>query len=475
MAKRHSIWKFVILGLVIVLGIFFTFGSFPLAGSSYKYYKGFINAIPLGLDLSGGVSAVYRCSLSQTSNTDDLSGAIDSTVSRLESLLYDEGYSEATVVRQGSNKIRIEVPSLTNTDELFDIIGKPASLYITLKDNLNREDVQSYSGQLVSGEQIENVYVSYNQQDNVYGVVVDFNNDGSQAFSSITQSAASGDKKLYVYIGEDTPLQLTCEEQITGGSTFISGGSITDYESAKEYATMIMSGTFSATLELEDNSVVSATLGKDALMYGLIAAGIALFLVMVIMYIRYGHFGLLANVSLVVYILLMIFFLQAIPFIQLTLPGIAGIILSIGMAVDGNIIIFERIKEEYASGKKIPLSAKNGFKKAFWPIFDSNITTIFSSIILYFLGTASIKGFALTLLVGIVLSMFSTLVVTRFLVKWYLPLNSTKVKPLRLKRSKILNPDFDKPQLEDETEIAGIDERAEKEIVIGAEAKDEKV
>ena len=160
-------------------------------------------------------------------------------------------------------------------------------------------------------------------------------------------------------------------------------------------------------------------------------------------------------------------FLQAIPFVQLTLPGLAGIILSIGMAVDGNVIIFERIKEEYASGKKIPLSVKNGFKKAFWPIFDSNITTIFAAIILYILGTASIKGFAITLLLGILLSMFTTLVVGRYLVKWYLPFNSTNAKRLRLKRSKNLNPEC---VIVDES-IASQETASEEIIVEGGDEK----
>ena len=471
MSKKRSIWKFAILGIVVILGLILTFASFPIAGTDYTY-NGFMNAIPLGLDLSGGVSAVYEASLSNSSNTKDLNGAIESTVTRLENLLYDEGFSEATVVRQGSNRIRIEVPNLTDTDQLFDIIGKPATLYITLDNKLNVNNVGDYTGDILSGGQIKDVFVS-TQRDNsgslTYGVSLNFTSEGGTIFSNMTQAAASGDKVLYVYIGNDEPLQLRCESKIDGGSTFISGGSISDYQSAKDYATMIMSGTFNASLELIENNVVSATLGKDALLYGLIAAAVAIFIVMVIMYLRYGHFGLLADLSLVIYVILMMFFLQAIPFIQLTLPGIAGIILSIGMAVDGNIIIFERIKDEYASGKKVPLAVKNGFKRAFWPIFDSNITTIFASIILYVLGTASIKGFALTLLLGVVLSMFSTLVVTRFLVKWYLPLNSTNIKRLRLKRSKYLNDEADMP------EIVGEDSKAEAEIVVTEEAKNEKV
>ncbi|MDE6583451.1 MAG: MMPL family transporter, partial [Clostridia bacterium] len=156
-----------------------------------------------------------------------------------------------------------------------------------------------------------------------------------------------------------------------------------------------------------------------------------------LLWVRYGDFGFLAGVAMVIYLVLMLFFLQAISFVQLTLPGLAGIILSIGMAVDGTVIIFERFREEYKSGKKIPLSVKNGFKRAFWPIFDSNITTVATAIVLYILGTSSIQGFAITLLIGILLSMFMNLVILRFLVKWYLPLNSIKPKKLHLPKQQI--------------------------------------
>ena len=432
MTKKKARIGFIILGIFTIIGIILSVCSFNIP-FTYSRYNGFANSISLGLDLSGGISAVYDCSLSDDSGTGDLSSAIDATITRLEGILYGEGFSEATVTRQDSSKIRVEVPNLSDSEELFDLIGKPASLYISTNSSF---DVKEPAGDYVSGKNIKDVYVSYNNENSNYGVVLNFDETGTSLFSKITEEASNGDKTLYINIGDDEPLQVTCEEKMTQGTTFVYGGSIQDYESAKEYAMMIMSGTFSANLEMVECTVVSATLGKNALLYGIIAGGVALLLVMAIMWWRYGHLGLLANFSLIIYMILMLFFLQAIPFIQLTLPGIAGIILSIGMAVDGNVIIFERIKEEYASGKKIPLAIKGGFSKAFWPIFDSNITTIITSIILYILGTASIKGFALTLLLGIILSMFSTLVMTRILVKWALPFNANKPNKLKLKRSK---------------------------------------
>ncbi len=438
MSKKRARFRFTWLSILVLIGLLLAVCPFNIPFTNYRY-NGFANSISLGLDLSGGVAVVYDCAPAKNSEDSDISNAIDATCERLEQVLYNEGYSEAKVNRQGGSRIRIEVPNVTDSSEVFGFLEDPKTLYMTLEectDPTNPPEVY------IDGFDIDRVNVSMQEQDgsNVYGVSVKFTDEGATAFSTLTELAANGEQKIYIYLGDVNANNLfgavTCESKINGGSTFISGESIDSYESAKEYAYNIMSGTFQVELTLIENSVISATLGKNALTYGIIAGVVAIAIVMIIMWLRYGDFGLLANFSLVIYTILMLFFLQAIPFVQLTLPGIAGIILSLGMAVDGNIIIFERIKEEYASGKKIHLAVKSGFKRAFWPIFDSNITTIITSIILYILGTASIKGFAITLLLGILLSMFTTLVVTRFLVKSYLPLNSTNAKKLRLYREK---------------------------------------
>ncbi len=438
MTKKRSIWKFVLLSIVAVIGIVLSVCPIPVPFTNYTY-NGFANSISLGLDLAGGLSVVYECDA--TENTQDLNSAISATEARLKEILYNEGYSESTVARQGSNRIRIEVPSAKDTDEIFSFLENPKTLYMTLEkaNGTNSPEV------FITGYDVANVYATYQNNENnelQHGVVIQFTDEGKTKFANLTQMAANNtapasENLIHIYLGEvkgDPWGSLTCKSQITDGSTFISGEGLNDKESAKRYALNIMSGAFSVKLTLIENSVISATLGRDALLYGIIAGAVAIVLVMAIMWWRYGDFGLLANFALVFYMILMLFFLQAIPFVQLTLPGIAGIILSLGMAVDGNIIIFERIKEEYASGKKMHLAVKSGFKRAFWPIFDSNITTVFTSIILYILGTSAIKGFAITLLLGILLSMFTSLVITRFLVKSYLPLNSTKPHKARLYR-----------------------------------------
>ena len=425
--KKNSILNFVAVAVLTAIGIVLSVCSFIIPFTNGSTYNGFANSISLGLDLAGGISVVYDCSLSADSNTDDLNTAIDATVSRLENVIGGE-YSEAIITRQGSSEIRIEVPSVTDSNEIFELIGDPTPLYMTLTEGGDAR---------ITGSDISNVYVSY--QNSQYGVVINFTDEGRTNFSNLTREAANGDQKIYIYLGEissnKTPLTLTCTESITTGSTFISSGSGEDawtYEDAQNYSLQIMSGTFNVTLSLKESNVVSATLGSEALKFVIIGGAVGLVLIMLILWLRYGDFGLLASFALIIYIVLMLFFLQAISFVQLTLPGLAGIVLSIGMAVDGTVIIFEKTREDYRAGKKIPMAARNGFKRAFWPIFDSNITTIITSLVLYILGTSSIQGFAITLLIGIVLSMFMNLVIMRFFVKWYLPFNSVNGKKLHL-------------------------------------------
>ena len=430
--KRNSILNFVAVAIITVIGIVLSVCSFDIPFTNYTY-NGFANSISLGLDLAGGISVVYECDDSAViTNLDE---AMDATVTRLTNTITAE-YSEATIMRQGTTKIRIEVPSVTDADVIFDMIGQPKPLHMTYTKGIFDEKTD------IMGSDIEDVQVSYRKgSSGEYepGVSIKFTKEGATKFANLTGKVVEdGTNEIHIYLGEvsdDNFFQtLTCEQKIVGDSTFISGGAENPftYEQAQEYAMQIMSGTYEVPLKLVEKSVVSATLGTEALKLAIIGGFVGLVLIMLIMWWRYGDFGLLAGFALIMYLVLMLFFLQAISFVQLTLPGLAGIILSIGMAVDGTVIIFERFREEYKSGKKIPLAVKSGFKRAFWPIFDSNITTILTAIVLYILGTASIQGFAITLLIGIVLSMFMNLVILRFLVKWYLPFNSVKGKKLHL-------------------------------------------
>ncbi len=421
MNKPTAIKRFIMLAIFLVLGIVLTFCSFEVPFTNYTY-TGFANAIKLGLDLKGGVLAVYEASAID-GDTADFDSKVQATRTRIYDLVSSE-YSEAQVSIQGNNRIRVEVPDVSNPEEIFELIGEPASLEFRSSESDDAEVI-------LTGQNIRNAYASYNSQDGEWGVTVQFDSEGSTKFYEYTSDHVG--ESLYIYINGVLDSAPTINEAISGGSTFISG-SYSNQEDAEDFALRILSGTFSVNLTLLENTVVSATLGVDALKWGLIGGGVGLLLIFAFMIWRYRMMGVLACFALAFYVILILFFLQAIPSVQLTLAGIAGIVLSIGMAIDGNIIVFERIKEEYATGKRIEASIRTGFKKALPSILDANITTILSSLILWLLGTGNIQGFAITLLIGILLSMFTSLVVTRSLLKMYYPINSTNAKKYSLTR-----------------------------------------
>ena len=432
MTKRKAKVKFALLAIIAAIGILLTCFSFRIPFTTIRY-NGFANAIRLGLDIKGGVLAVYEASV-EDDQVDEFDSRLDATISRLEQFLADEDYSEAVVYKQGTNKIAIEVPDVDDPQAIFDIIGQPASLEISREGS---------SLPALTGDDIKSAKAYYQQTSETstaqWGVSIEFTASGTTKFYDLTNEAYndSENNKVDIYIGGTFFNKLTVNSAISDGSAFITGGDGTmTQEEAEEYATKILSGTFSTKLTLVSNSVVSATLGKEALTYGIIAGAIGLLLIFIFMIVCYGVMGVLADFALIFYLIIYAFILQAVPLVQLTLPGIAGIILSLGMAVDANVIVFERIKEEYASGKKIHMSVNSGFKNAFSAILDSNVTTIIASVVLYILGTSTIKGFAITLFFGILISMFTSLVVTRSLLKTYLPINSTNPKWYKLKRDK---------------------------------------
>lgn len=422
--KKRTITKFIVTSILVVLGLILSIFSFDIG---IYTYNGFAKSIKLGIDLKGGVLAVYNVK-NIDDNESNFNDQVDATISRISALLTSKGFSEATVVKQGNGlnatQIRVEVPDVEDPEEILSLIGEPASLEIKKEQSDTAEAV-------LTGKHIKSVQAG--QQKNVYGVSIEFTDEGAKLFKDLTSELAGSNGTLYMYIGGEYYSQATVKETISNGRTFISGGMST-MEEAESYATKIMSGTFDVELTLYSNEYVSATLGKDALKWAIIGGVIGLLLIFIIMYIRYKDFGLIANLSLTIYIILMLFFLQAIPLVQLTLAGIAGIILSLGMAVDANIVIFERMRDEYSLGKKIPTCVENGFKRGLTTILDSNITTLIACLVLYIFGTGTIQSFAITLALGILISMFTALVLTRVFCKWYLHLNSKNPKKLNFKR-----------------------------------------
>lgn len=428
MTKKRAKKSIVFVVLLLVIGILLAFCRFDIPFTNQTYY-GFINSIKMGLDVSGGVTAVYDAKVADESSDTDIDTAIKSTINRLEGILASRGYTEATVTTQQGNRIRVEVPDVEDPQEVFDLIGNPAKLTFKTEDSVTADAV-------IEASDIKSV--EYGFQNNEHGVVVKFTTDGAMKFSELTQELSQSGEKVYVYIGDEKFTELSVNEHITGNSTFISGSMSTRAE-AEEFALRIMSGTFSAELSLYESSVVSPTLGMNAIQSGLIAGIVGLILIFIFMIVVYRMMGVAASIALIFYTILVLFLLQAIPLVQLTLPGIAGIILSLGMAVDANVVIFERIKDEYKYGKRIPASVKGGFRRATTAILDSNITTLMVCVVLYLLGTGAIKGFAITLFIGVLVSMFTAIFVTRWLLNICVAFNSTKPQHYNLYREEGVN------------------------------------
>lgn len=419
MSKKKSI---VVLVLSVVLLAFIgvaCFASFPIGET--KQYNSIISLIQKGIDLSGG----YYVVLTPKVDTDDASTAdqkINSAMEILRTRLDDKGFTEATISRQDGNRIRVEVPEVDNADEILQIIGNTGTL--SFQDDSKHEYL---NGQ----DDVKDAYVSYDNN-NGYVVVLEFTSQGIERFSNATKIIKDrSDNKMYIYLGDTLVSQPQVKEQITNSSAEIIGFS--DYDSAESVASVIKSGTLPIEYEISESRSISARLGETAINTSVMAVGIAMLVIFVLMIVIYRGMGIASSLSLILYAFLYVIFLAIIPNVQLTLPGIAGIVLSIGMAVDANIVIFERIKSAYKEGK-VNTAFDAGFKTALWTVIDSNVTTILAAIVLWILCPGTIKGFAITLLVGIVLSLFTDILVTRWLLKVLYPLSENKEKFFNLKK-----------------------------------------
>lgn len=363
-------------------------------------------AISKGLDLNGGVYAVYQA---VNPDEEDLADKIQGTISIMRQRLDNAGYTEATITQQGTTQIRVEIPSVSDPDEVLSIIGKPAKLEFTDPDgNIIIDGSNVVSAEAGTLESMESV------------VYFTLNDDGAKKFSEATARLAATKSTISIMLDGKEISSPIVNTHIGGGQGYIEGNFTA--ESAKQLAMLIQSGALPLDIEQIEVRTISATLGVDALSSGIMAAAVGVGLVLLFMLLYYRLPGLVADVSLVLYIMLVLTCVAEFG-VQLTLPGIAGIILGVGMAVDANVVIYERIKEELRAGKTIRSAVDAGFHKAATAIADANITTIIASVVLMALGTGPVKGFAYTLFIGIVASMFTALVITRFLLKILVSLN----------------------------------------------------
>ena len=390
--------------------------DFPIGNTVYDYH-GYAKTIKLGLDMSGGVSAVFNVI---DDGLSDLDVRIDGTVASLQELLVSKGYTEATVTKgtnsNGMNTIRVEVPDVDDPETVLSLIGRPATLEFKLEESDTAEAV------IIGSEHLETAYVT-TDDNSAYAVGLKFNDEGTKVFSDMT--SANVGNSTYIYINGELYTTVNINSAITNGSAIITSQAGYSFEEAKDFATRLQSGTFGVKLQQAEVRSISPTLGANAVRNALIAGVIGIALIFVFLAVIYRGMGLAADVALCVYIVLLLWFSALLPWVQLTLPGIAGLLLSIGMAVDGNVIIFERIREEYrGTSKPIKSAVKAGFKRSIAAIIDGNVTTLIGAIVLWAVGSAAIQGFAVTLFIGIILSMVTSLLITRLVLNAFLPLTA---------------------------------------------------
>ena len=354
-------------------------------------------SIPLGLDLSGGVSITYQV-VDENPSAEDMSDTIYKLQKRVDS------YStEASVYQVGDDRITVEIPGVQDANQILEDLGNPGSLEFQMPDG-----TVFMTGDMVADAQAATQTDTYGNKE--YVVALKLTDEGAKIFGEVT-SENIGKNLPIVYDGE-TISYPRVQTAITGGEAQITG--MADFEEAETLATQIRIGSLSLQLSELESSVVGAQLGSQAISSSLKAGAIGLAIVMVFMIIMYAVPGIAASLALAIYTTLVIATLYLFE-ITLTLPGIAGIILGIGMAVDANVIVFARVREEIATGKSVQTSMKIGFQKAMSAILDGNITTLIASVVLMALGSGTVKGFAYTLMIGIILSLFTAMVVTRYI------------------------------------------------------------
>ncbi|MGI6225135.1 MAG: protein translocase subunit SecD [Peptococcales bacterium] len=384
---------------------------FLVAGITFFALEPLQRNVKLGLDLKGGV--LVRLEAPENATDEDMAKAIAIIDNRINNL----GVTEPEIRREGSHRILVEIPGVDNPEEAVDLIGKTALLEFKRVDTLET---------VITGRDLKDAKEGMNPNEpdpskrNFVGL--ELNAEGAKKFGEVTrelvekyQSENDPNRGIAIVLDDQVISAPLVQTAITNGQASISGGFST-LEEAHNLAILLRSGALPINLELVEKRTVEPKLGLDSLVKSKNAAlyGIAAILLFMMVYYRVP--GIVAGFSLVLYSLIVWSILIGIK-ATITLPGIAGYLLSMGMAVDANVIIYERLKEELKNGKSLRAAIDAGFSRAFWTIFDANVTTLIASAVLIYFGTSSIRGFAITLSIGILASMFTAITFTRFILR----------------------------------------------------------
>lgn len=390
-----NVFKF--LGIIVLLALVSVFSVKPLSSS-----------IKQGLDLQGGTHVVLEAVDTPEAKVNE--DAVQRVMKILERRVNELGLTEPILQRQGDRRIIVELPGVKDPEKAIEILGKTALLEFADEAGqtvLTGKDLKDAQAQMTQGSRPE--------------VAIEFTSEGTKAFADLT--AKNVGRRIAILLDKQVLTAPTVNEPIPSGKAVITGSQ--NMEEAQRLAILLRSGALPVKLDVMETRTVGPTLGQDSKDKSVKAFAIGVAAIVIFMLLYYRLSGLVANLALVAYVLLLLGALAALK-ATLTLPGIAGIILSMGMAVDANVLIFERFKEEYRSGKTMRAAMDAGFSRAFTTILDSNVTTLISAAVLFYFGTGPVKGFAVTLALGIVISMFTAITLTRYTLRILISTNLVK-------------------------------------------------
>ena len=405
---------FVLIIAIVGFVSFTAINGIKIGGKEISKAK---DSIDLGLDLAGGVYVVLEA------DTDLQGEALQKAMEQSKMIITQRvdglGVSEPNITIEGNNRIRIELAGVDNPEEAIEMIGKTARLQF----------VDAEGNEVLTGKNVRKSEVAFHSGElrEKPVVALEFDKEGAEAFkeatSNLVNKASDEEKIIFIILDEQVISAPVVRSAITDGKAIIEGEF--DVESANNLATLIRAGALPVDMKELQTSVIGPTLGLEALEKSIQAGAIAVLIIFIFMLIYYRIPGLVADIGLTIYILIVVYSMKFLG-VKLTLPGIAGLILSIGMAVDANVLIFERIKEELRNGKSIRASIDHGFNRALTSVLDSNITTLIAGVVLYYFGIGPIKGFGVTLILGIIASMITSVFITKHLLKLTVDMTNTK-------------------------------------------------
>lgn len=430
MLRKHSIVKYVLLALLAIIGVVLCVVPFNVPASTDKY-NSLVGSISKDFELCGGVSAIY--SLEGTNNAE----IIDKNLEKLKKIIDNDRIGNYSLYRQGENKIRFDVVGATETDSIFSIIESGKEFAVTLE---KADDTNQNPTVYITSADVDYAYGAYDSTGSTIGLQIKFVND-KNIKSMKDEAELILAETAYLYLGGVESGNLLAEVSIDDFETSIfvtvasdSTFSASDYSGYREIAYNITAGVFGKTITLEQSSYISPVFGKQTMLLLGISSLIIVLLSFAFMWARYGDLGLMSILSLTFFLIINIFLLQAIPGIIININGFFGILLGYIVAVISHVMLIEKIRKEYAVGKKIHIACKSGFKGSLWQVLDTHFMLALAGLLIWIVAPASLKIFGVTMLLGLLVSAFAVEGLMRYFVKIYLPINASNAKKMHLYR-----------------------------------------